>query len=689
MTQRLNTAVIRAASTVARLVAAMVVAACGGGGGGSAGNSGVGSGTNTITLQQRQAVLSAVADQATQIAQQGGDFASAIVAYLQSRPELTSVALTPDGGAAAQFVDGELLFVVNNRQLVKTAAAARPAARAHPLSATVLMPGATRKAVLTEGFGGGCDSDSEQLTIELDNWLSTAGYSVAVAGSVNAAFMRTNIQQLDVFVHTGHGEINNAGLVSLSLAFPPPTTRSADDDGDFSNQRLVDVVGATCLNDDGTAYAGPGTRFGAYWGMTPAFISTYMSFNPGSLVVINTCIGAHPLAVVQGFPAAFVNHASYLAWTGNTDDSGNNQIRYAFDRMLGEVPGGGGRSVAQEAPPQRAFDVNAVLQDMTAQGLIPLPSSGGVTNLVNLGPGDSILAPSIRHVATDEFSGLLEIDGLLDVNQQGTVSVNGQDCPVQMWASNHATCTLAQSGPGSDGAVVVTVNGVKSNAVALSSWTGAFTYTVVGEQSIAANATMNVHWRSDLHTWRNAPHTPPVRYATPTGAVGDSNANVSASGNAIEQQSGGMPITLGVSAGLDVPLLALANAGSPPYFGASALLDADALLGWLTFSIVTPNGTISTTGNTCTGGSAFPLDFLQNFVATSWQQIGPDGTPVATVAYAGLPVLLDSSYAIAADGGQFHGPDSGCPFAITTGYSWSFSWPQIAVSNPPDPSAAQ
>ena len=678
----------RAASLFISLVATVVLVACGGGDGDGAGSAETGAASGTLTLQQRQAVLSAVADRATQIAGQGGDFASGVAAYLQSRPELTSVALTPDGGVTAQFADGELVFVANNRQLIKAAASGQRVARARALSAAITLPGSTKKAVITEGFGGGCDSDTEKLTIDLDNWLSDAGYSVAAAGSVNADFMRTNIKQVDVFVHTGHGEINDAGLVSLTLAFPPPAARSATDDADFGAQRLVDVIGATCLNDDGTPLTGQNTRYGAYWGMTPAFVSKYMTFNPGSLVVINTCIGAHPLAVVQGFPAAFANAASYLAWTGNTDDSGNNQIRYAIDRMLGEVPGGGGRSVTQESPPQRAFDVNAVLQDMTTQGLIPLASSGRMTNLVNLGPGNSILAPSIRHVQVDELNGLLDVDGLLDPNQPGTVSVGGQDCPIVAWASNHATCTLLKTGAGSEGDVVVTVHGIKSNAVALSSWTGAFTYSVVGEQSITATATMNVHWRSDLHKWRNAPHTDPVRYAFPTGAAGDSNASVTASGSATEPNPNGPSSTLHVSAGLTVPLLTLSNAASPPYFTAGALLDPDALTASLLFSIVTPSDSpIATTGNVCDGGYPLPLQFLQMVKQTTWQQIGPDGTPIGSQPYVGLPTTLDASYAIAA--GRLTGTDSSCPFAISPDYSWAFSWPKIAVSSPPDPTSAQ
>ena len=92
-------------------------------------------------------------------------------------------------------------------------------------------------------------------------------------------------------------------------------------------------------------------------------------------------------------------------------------------------------------------------------------------------------------------------------------------------------------------------------------------YSVVGEQPIAANATMNVHWRSDPHEWRNAPHADPLRYTNPTCAAGDSSANVGGRGNAIEQ-TGGTSNTLDIGAGSTVPL---ANAASPPYFGADAV----------------------------------------------------------------------------------------------------------------------
>ena len=77
-------------------------------------------------------------------------------------------------------------------------------------------------------------------------------------------------------------------------------------------------------------------------------------------------------------------------------------------------------------------------------------------------------------------------------------------------------------------------------------------YSVVGEQPIAANATMNVHWRSDPHEWRNTPHADPLRYANRTCVAGASNANV----------------RLDNSVGSTVPL---ANAASPPYFGADAV----------------------------------------------------------------------------------------------------------------------
>ncbi|HET6438538.1 MAG TPA: hypothetical protein VFG59_10785 [Anaeromyxobacter sp.] len=215
---------------------------------------------------------------------------------------------------------------------------------------------------------------------------------------------------------------------------------------------------------------------------------------------------------------------------------------------------------------------------------------------------------------------------------------------------------------------------------------GTFTYSLTGEQSIVANATVNVRWRSDIHEWRRAPHLTPVRYGRPVGATNDSSCSISASGNAVETPPMGEPLTLGVSAGLSVPPASLNNAGTPPYFGAGLLLDVDSG-SLLDLSIVTTDSAVSVTGNVCSGPEPFLIEYLVDIQQGSWQQLAADGTVTSTQPFAGLPVQIDGSYGIAA--GQFTGSTSGCPYSISTTTSWKFSWPTIAVSSPPDPTAAQ
>jgi hypothetical protein len=685
---------LNSSGRTATFLAALLIAACGGGGASSGGQ---GSGGVALTEQQRQAVLDAVSAQATQVAQQGGDFAAGMTQYLLSRPELTQVGTAADGSVSAHFTDGELLVVANNHPLggpiAATPAGATRSDRAR--AAAIAMPAASNKAVISEGFGGG-DPDTTALTSQLSQWLNDAGYVAVALPAVSVAELRTYVKGVDVFVHTGHGGLSEEGFFVVTAAYPPPSTRTDEDKADFQAGRLGYLIESIGTDAKGNQVKG------AYWGITGAFVSTYMSFNPGSLVVINTCNGASGASLDLGFRKAFASAGSYLGWTNTTNAIGNDRIRYVFDRMLGELPGGGGREsvIAQESPPQRAFDLDSTLKDMSSQTppLIPLvPNASAGTsatgNLVNLGPGDAILAPSIAVLGTDELNNLLYIEGIFDEKQTGTVSVDGQDCPVQSWGAVTVTCTLARTGPGSEGDVVVTVNGVKSNVVSLSAWNGTFTYSVAGEQSIEAAATMNMHWRADIHKWRRTPHTDPTRYRRPVYAIGDSNAMISASGSASEPLPDGTTLTLGISAGLSLPVLSGAGSVSaaPPWFSAGVLLDGDTGQGWIDFSIVTNKNVISTSGNACTGPFEFGMEDILLFQRTTWPQLGPDGTVIGTQPWLGIPVSVDTAdYAVLAPPQPYSDSSSlGCPYAISSGYTWTLNWPQITPSHSPDPNAAQ
>jgi hypothetical protein len=562
--------------------------------------------------------------------------------------------------------------------------------------------------MIAQGFGSGYDG-TESLTSDIAAWLNTAGYVATPLQGAKPADLRTAIKNMDVLLYTGHGglgydNLGATGIFGIStavvsspqwnllhpqqpLSFPQQT---ADDLADFANHRLIYMIDDVANDSNGLAI--PGT----WWAFTGAFVEQYMSFNPGSLVVINACNSAsNTLTVIsQGFPASF-KAGTYLGWNGLANDLGNDRIRYVFDRLLGEIPGGGGRTgVTQESPPQRAFNLTAVLNDMTAQGLIPLSSlnpgiaSGG--NLVPLGPNDAILAPSIAFIYTDESSGLLNIAGIFDPNRKayGRVTVSGQDCPIQGWSADHVSCSLPASGSGSEGQVIVGTGGIDSNAVMLTSWRGAFTYDITGGGSLQATATFDTHWRSDIHTWRIAPHTTPQHYPFVTYFASDSTATWNASGS--QSVPGMPPVTVTISGGGSLPWASSSTAGALNAFGGGVILDVqpNSTTQWTFLNAIALND-IAASGNGCTQGAySFELSPLTVTMQPVTFYVSPPPLDGQQASLLAMPLKMDASYNLL-DNQFTNGFPGSCPYSILGGESWSLTWPLIAPTNPPDPNAAQ
>jgi len=80
-------------------------------------------------------------------------------------------------------------------------------------------------------------------------------------------------------------------------------------------------------------------------------------------------------------------------------------------------------------------------------------------------------------------------------------------------------------------------------------------------------------------------------------------------------------------------------------------------------------------------------------LGTSPQSISFYTTPppygTQQVSAIALPLPMDSTYALLA-GEQSGNYGSGCPYGFLGGkQTWKLSWPQIAPTSPPDPTAAQ
>jgi hypothetical protein len=434
-----------------------------------------------------------------------------------------------------------------------------------------------------------------------------------------------------------------------------------------------------------------------HYAITASFIPEYMTFSPGSFVMMNGCDSA--AASATGFMSAFssAGAANYLGWAGTSGDDGADPIRYVFDRLLGEVPGGGNRTIAQESPPQRAFDIGPVLQTMTDQGIIPLhvvDSSGRVVEdgtLTAEGSGNAILAPSIAFVSTTDYSKLLGIAGIFDPTQKANaaVTVGGQACPIVDWSAETVTCTLPESGPGSEGDVVVSVNGIQSNAVSLTSWRGTFKFQITGESDLQSTLLLDLHWRADIHNWRTAPHVQPHHYDLLEDLAQDSTANWTASGSETYTPPSGPPETLSISGGGSIPQFVLGSSSSATenYTG-SEVIDPDTQIQWIYLDALA-EGQIAVSGNMCVGPASFAMTILEFSPQSVSYYTMPPPYGTQQVSTPALPLPMDATYALLA-GEQSANFGTGCPYGFRGGGStWKLSWPGIASTSPPDPTAAQ
>lgn len=280
------------------------------------------------------------------------------------------------------------------------------------------------------------------------------------------------------------------------------------------------------------------------WAITDRFVRTYWSFAKNAFVYLDTC---HPLRLVseQFRTALHARGASVIAgwtWRGIYNIAAETAA-FVFDRLLGAnelvatfpVPVPSEQDATGKK--QRPFDWAAVQEDMRKKGLGQAYDSkyGEMSELMfdPVGPGDfGLLRPSIKYVEVDEEESTLTLHGLFGQRQNRgeKVTVNGVELAIKEWSSegDRILCEgLPQKGDGSEGPVVVEINGIQSNRVPLSGWHGDFTYKLekAGEQIATVN--FPVFLRGDVHRVRDRPGEQPHPRPTGVGMARDHDKKLS------------------------------------------------------------------------------------------------------------------------------------------------------------------
>ncbi len=343
----------------------------------------------------------------------------------------------------------------------------------------------------------------------------------------------------------------------------------------FSTTPVSDAAKAQYQNDITARNLVPSTVLGvaqtATYAFTTDFLKNRLRFNPGSIVDVQACWGANP----GGNTATTLQSAGagrFIGWTRSVLAGDSYATEgFLFDRLLGEQsPSATGldRYAAQRTPPQRPFALDAIETAMQTELRSGPESTAGssrytyaqsfadATNpallVVNDFGGESAVnppieygLPSIQRVVVDEISGALDIVGSFPATS-GTVTFTGAQGATALtpssWKTNAIVAPLP-SGNGSGGLVTVTAQGITSNAVPLTAWTGQIVFSAHGSAyqwdddsgtgTFTLGGTFNVTLRADVHPYVPAIDASPIPqgFAVSAAAPGSNGALTSGSGS--------------------------------------------------------------------------------------------------------------------------------------------------------------
>ena len=377
--------------------------------------------------------------------------------------------------------------------------------------------------------------------------VSTASASLSNIVAIGAS----NAHPIDFLNITTHGMVGERTL-SASYQYYLLSTTSLSDQAkatyaaDFAAGNLAYALFlSTRTTPEATTNLG-------LLSFTPNFLTAHLQFNPGAIVNLAACYGASPIIqddVSATFKAAGIGR--WFGWTkavGILDDY--QSLSFLFDRLIGEqspTKTGLNADAAQRTPPQRPFsllDVYGAMQSEVRSSVLQ-PSNGTTYDISDINFAPNATQPPLnegtqaRYSITDFgyegtstapiFYAFPSISNLAIVESPtaGTMTINGAfptatgtaqivdasgttPLTVTSWSPTAVTATLPAGGNGSSGLVtVLSADGVPSNPVPLTQWSGVLTYNesdsipdldgTSGGGTGSLSAQLNVNFRADVH----------------------------------------------------------------------------------------------------------------------------------------------------------------------------------------------
>ncbi len=304
---------------------------------------------------------------------------------------------------------------------------------------------------------------------------------------------------------------------------------------------------------------------------TGDFVTEHLTFNAGAIVDNQSCWGQS----IGGNFGQLLSRAGvgrYIGWTRpvlSTDADATDA--FIFDRMLGEQSAGAtglSNYASQHTPPQRPFPLDAIQTAMSVEQRDnplqePAPQYTYAQSIANKRfpsllvitdyGGESVAhppieysLPSIQRLVADDTNGALDIFGAFPATPGAVSITNGAGTMTltpTKWTTGTIIVPLPAAGAGANGLVSVTAEGLTSNAVPLTEWSGKITYSTNdsiatwdadnGSGAVALTGVFNVAFRADVHPTVVAVDTTaePQSLAFTSVTPGSSGALSSGSGN--------------------------------------------------------------------------------------------------------------------------------------------------------------
>ena len=528
-----------------------------------------------------------------------------LASYVRKQRAFSSAQLTP-GGLTVQFSDGRYGMIfgdhldpIEEKQgdiaFPRPAAAARPLASApHEIAFLVADNGdPIFKPALGQQFAAAFPASGWSSSKYASEELGLSLEEILALGRLGP------LDWLDINTHGGvMGDVKKFSYVWLSTT-PVTSTNVVTYDRDMSLGNVLFGIRLTLPAPTGSRGI---SRVAPAFVFTPGFLTEHLSFNPGAIVDNQACFGQNPLIAAD--VAAILAKggvATYLGWTkavagGDSDET----VAFLLDRLLGErAPSVTllDQYVHPRMPPQRPFSLVQVVSAMSTVSrsgiisrtlhvpysvsnvrnpinlLFPPLSDGYVSRFVVTGDGQYLpnplteySPPSIATMQVSEGSpnAMLVIDGQFPP-QPGTVTVGSAKAPVTSWSTGEIDAALP---PSAAGDVVVTSNGVPSNAAPLTEWVGHASYvekdTLKEHSGIIGNGTgsgtlkasVKFFIRADVHPVVPQIESSPVPQALYfTDVAVPTTGTVTAAKGTLTFKAQPKPIVLTFSLGAGAPML--------------------------------------------------------------------------------------------------------------------------------------